>query len=113
MLKRVFPPVVTGVTIFLIGASLITAGIQNWGGAQTACLTMCTWTAISQNCIAQWTACLLAYAYGLQGSAIAEWTRGARGDDKLKSCVAAKQTDAGIVYVVRLRTLLSKTSAVR
>lgn len=23
---------VTGVTIFLIGASLITAGIQNWGG---------------------------------------------------------------------------------
>ena len=32
MLKRVFPPVVTGVTIFLIGASLITAGIQNWGG---------------------------------------------------------------------------------
>ena len=32
MLKRVFPPVVTGVTIFLIGASLITAGIDNWGG---------------------------------------------------------------------------------
>ncbi|KAK9845023.1 hypothetical protein WJX74_009785 [Apatococcus lobatus] len=32
MLKRVFPPIVTGVTIFLIGASLITAGIQNWGG---------------------------------------------------------------------------------
>lgn len=31
-LKKVFPPVVTGVTIMLIGISLTGSGLQNWGG---------------------------------------------------------------------------------
>ena len=32
ILKRVFPPVVTAVTIMLIGIELTSAGMQNWGG---------------------------------------------------------------------------------
>ncbi|KAL3137001.1 hypothetical protein ABBQ32_006593 [Trebouxia sp. C0010 RCD-2024] len=32
MLKRCFPPMVTGLTIFLIGAGLIGTGLQAWGG---------------------------------------------------------------------------------
>ncbi|KAK9795575.1 hypothetical protein WJX73_005235 [Symbiochloris irregularis] len=32
MVKRIFPPLVPGVTIFLIGAALIGTGFQNWGG---------------------------------------------------------------------------------
>ncbi|OAE18419.1 hypothetical protein AXG93_3426s1120 [Marchantia polymorpha subsp. ruderalis] len=34
-LKKVFPPVVTGSTIILIGASLITSGFSQWGGGTT------------------------------------------------------------------------------
>lgn len=30
--RRIFPPMVTGVTIFLIGAALIGTGMQYWGG---------------------------------------------------------------------------------
>lgn len=32
VLSRVFPPLVTGPTVLLIGASLIKAGMQDWGG---------------------------------------------------------------------------------
>ena len=31
--SQVFPPMVSGVTIFLIGAALIGSGFQDWGGA--------------------------------------------------------------------------------
>jgi len=31
-LKRIFPPIVTGVTIFLIGVSLVAVGFKYWGG---------------------------------------------------------------------------------
>ena len=31
-LRRIFPPVVTGTAVFLIGASLIGSGIRAWGG---------------------------------------------------------------------------------
>ncbi|CAM9488538.1 unnamed protein product, partial [Phaeothamnion confervicola] len=30
-LRRIFPPVVTGVTVFLIGAALVGTGIRTWG----------------------------------------------------------------------------------
>ncbi|KXN81844.1 Purine permease [Leucoagaricus sp. SymC.cos] len=37
-LKRIFPPIVTGTVILLIGASLIgTSGIPNWGGGSNDC----------------------------------------------------------------------------
>ena len=37
-LKRIFPPIVTGTVIFLIGASLIgSSGIPNWGGGSNDC----------------------------------------------------------------------------
>ncbi|KAJ7469021.1 xanthine/uracil permease [Mycena latifolia] len=40
ILKRVFPPLVTGLVIFMIGASLIgSSGIPNWGGGSNACQT--------------------------------------------------------------------------
>eukprot|EP00891_Asterochloris_glomerata_P005932 jgi/Astpho2/5932/Aster-02419 len=32
LLRRIFPPLVTGSTIFLIGAGLIGTGLQDWGG---------------------------------------------------------------------------------
>ena len=31
-MKKVFPPIVTGVTVFLIGAALIGTGFKYWGG---------------------------------------------------------------------------------
>ncbi|KAJ6600725.1 hypothetical protein B0H10DRAFT_2224825 [Mycena sp. CBHHK59/15] len=40
MLKRVFPPMVTGLVIFMIGASLTgSSGILNWGGGSNGCQT--------------------------------------------------------------------------
>ena len=36
IIKRVFPPVVPGATLILIGASLITGAMKNWGGG-SAC----------------------------------------------------------------------------
>jgi xanthine/uracil permease len=32
LLRRVFPPVVTGTCLVLLGSALIGAGFQNWGG---------------------------------------------------------------------------------
>eukprot|EP00884_Botryococcus_braunii_P021003 jgi/Botrbrau1/7587/Bobra.0159s0036.1 len=32
LIRRLFPPMVSGVTIFLIGAALIKSGFQAWGG---------------------------------------------------------------------------------
>lgn len=31
-LRKVFPPIVTGVTVFLIGAALVGTGFKYWGG---------------------------------------------------------------------------------
>ncbi|KAF2718625.1 Xanthine/uracil permease [Polychaeton citri CBS 116435] len=36
-LKRIFPPLVTGPTVLLIGASLITSGFENWAGGSGSC----------------------------------------------------------------------------
>ncbi|KAF8934410.1 hypothetical protein BGZ58_005725 [Dissophora ornata] len=36
-LKRIFPPIVTGVTVMLIGVSLVTSGMQQWGGGSGPC----------------------------------------------------------------------------
>lgn len=37
-LKRIFPPIITGTVIFLIGASLVgSSGIPNWGGGSNDC----------------------------------------------------------------------------
>lgn len=35
ILSRVFPPIVTGPTVLLIGASLIKTGMQDWGGGSS------------------------------------------------------------------------------
>ena len=37
ILKRVFPPIVTGPTVLLIGVNLITSGFQNWAGGSGSC----------------------------------------------------------------------------
>jgi xanthine/uracil permease len=37
-LEKIFPPVVTGPTVILIGVALITTGIEEWGGG-TYCAT--------------------------------------------------------------------------
>ncbi|CAM0141896.1 hypothetical protein VKS41_004401 [Umbelopsis sp. WA50703] len=37
-LKKMFPPIVTGVTVFLIGLSLVTSGFQSWGGGSGPCV---------------------------------------------------------------------------
>ncbi|KAL1648438.1 hypothetical protein SLS58_002193 [Diplodia intermedia] len=39
MLKKLFPPLVTGPTVMLIGISLIESGFQNWAGGSGDCLT--------------------------------------------------------------------------
>lgn len=40
ILQRIFPPMVTGTVILLIGASLIgSSGIANWGGGSNDCLS--------------------------------------------------------------------------
>jgi NCS2 family nucleobase:cation symporter-2 len=38
-LKRMFPPIVTGTTVFLIGLSLVTSGFQSWGGGAGPCVS--------------------------------------------------------------------------
>lgn len=40
ILKKVFPPLVTGPTVLLIGASLIKTGFQNWAGGSGDCSSM-------------------------------------------------------------------------
>ena len=38
VLKRLFPPVVTGIVVLMIGASLVgESGIPNWGGGSNDC----------------------------------------------------------------------------
>lgn len=38
-LKKIFPPMVTGTVILMIGASLIgSSGIPNWGGGSNDCM---------------------------------------------------------------------------
>ncbi|KAK3814032.1 MAG: permease family-domain-containing protein [Benniella sp.] len=37
VLKRVFPPIVTGVTVMLIGVHLVTSGMGQWGGGNGPC----------------------------------------------------------------------------
>ncbi|KAK6437502.1 hypothetical protein LTR95_006304 [Oleoguttula sp. CCFEE 5521] len=39
VLKRVFPPLVTGPTVLLIGVKLIATGFQNWAGGSGSCQT--------------------------------------------------------------------------
>ncbi|KAK2799478.1 hypothetical protein FQN50_008450 [Emmonsiellopsis sp. PD_5] len=38
-LKRLFPPLVTGPTVLLIGVSLIKSGLQGWAGGSGACVS--------------------------------------------------------------------------
>lgn len=38
VMQKIFPPIVTGTTVFLIGVSLITAGFQGWGGGAGPCI---------------------------------------------------------------------------
>lgn len=43
ILKRVFPPIITGPVVFLIGSSLIgDSGFANWGGGSGSCLESST-----------------------------------------------------------------------
>lgn len=37
MLRRAFPPIVTGTTVFLIGASLVPVGLRQWAGGSGPC----------------------------------------------------------------------------
>ena len=37
ILKRVFPPIVTGPTVLLIGVKLISSGFKNWAGGSGPC----------------------------------------------------------------------------
>ncbi|KAF9177522.1 hypothetical protein BGZ50_008655 [Haplosporangium sp. Z 11] len=39
VLKKVFPPIVTGVTVMLIGVHLVTSGMAQWGGGSGPCKT--------------------------------------------------------------------------
>lgn len=39
ILKRIFPPLVTGPTVLLIGVSLIQSGLEDWAGGAGSCLT--------------------------------------------------------------------------
>ena len=40
VLQRIFPPMVTGTVILMIGASLVgSSGIPNWGGGANACMS--------------------------------------------------------------------------
>ncbi|KAE8450571.1 hypothetical protein EG329_006302 [Mollisiaceae sp. DMI_Dod_QoI] len=38
MLKRLFPPIVTGPTVMLIGVSLLEPGLQDWAGGAGSCM---------------------------------------------------------------------------
>jgi uric acid-xanthine permease len=49
ILKRIFPPLVTGPTVCLIGVNLIRSGFQNWAGGSGTCNTRPT-TGIFQLC---------------------------------------------------------------
>lgn len=40
VLKRLFPPIVSGVTIFLIGCSVISTALQDWAGGSGGCADM-------------------------------------------------------------------------
>lgn len=37
ILKRIFPPIVTGPTVLLIGVKLISSGFKNWAGGSGPC----------------------------------------------------------------------------
>ncbi|KAG0205880.1 hypothetical protein BGX28_002570 [Mortierella sp. GBA30] len=37
VLKKVFPPIVTGITVMLIGVHLVTSGMAQWGGGNGPC----------------------------------------------------------------------------
>ncbi|KAI5198192.1 hypothetical protein AUEXF2481DRAFT_34666 [Aureobasidium subglaciale EXF-2481] len=37
ILKKIFPPIVTGPTVMLIGVSLISSGFENWAGGSGSC----------------------------------------------------------------------------
>lgn len=39
VLRRIFPPLVTGPTVMLIGVHLIESGFQNWAGGNGPCRT--------------------------------------------------------------------------
>ncbi|KAF9431945.1 hypothetical protein BGZ76_011500 [Entomortierella beljakovae] len=39
VLKKIFPPIVTGVTVMLIGVHLVTSGMSQWGGGNGLCKT--------------------------------------------------------------------------
>lgn len=39
ILKKVFPPLVTGPTVMLIGVSLITSGFEDWAGGSGSCMS--------------------------------------------------------------------------
>ncbi|KAE9363492.1 Xanthine/uracil permease [Stipitochalara longipes BDJ] len=49
LLKKLFPPIVTGPTVTLIGVSLIESGLQDWAGGSGSCFGRPT-TGIFQNC---------------------------------------------------------------
>ncbi|KAJ3132469.1 hypothetical protein HK100_005270 [Physocladia obscura] len=37
VLRKTFPPMVTGVVVFFIGASLVQSGFEDWGGSSAGC----------------------------------------------------------------------------
>lgn len=39
ILKKIFPPLVTGPTVMLIGVSLITSGFEDWAGGSGSCMS--------------------------------------------------------------------------
>lgn len=49
ILKRIFPPLVTGPTVLLIGVSLISSGFEDWAGGAGGCMARPT-TGIFQLC---------------------------------------------------------------
>jgi len=40
LLKRIFPPLVTGPTVMLVGVKLIASGFKNWAGGNGPCAAM-------------------------------------------------------------------------
>ncbi|KAF9903827.1 hypothetical protein EC991_003275 [Linnemannia zychae] len=49
VLKKVFPPIVTGVTVMMIGVHLVTSGMSQWGGGNGPCKSKPT-TGLFVNC---------------------------------------------------------------
>ncbi|KAF1945004.1 Xanthine/uracil permease [Clathrospora elynae] len=49
ILKKIFPPLVTGPTVMLIGVNLVTSGFQNWAGGSGDCKALPT-TGLFQLC---------------------------------------------------------------